>query len=1206
MKQARSLLFFSLGFFSLLAQSLIAREFLISFGGNELSLGIFYFFWFLWVAIGALVSLLNPSNALGRNFLKIAPFFTVCAFVEFFCLIDLHALSGVSWWEIFKFDKVLSFLFVLSLPVPFFTGAAFSLCAIWAKDEDRGQALVAKIFSWEALGGVCAGGLFTFFAARLFAPMAVLIIAALIFLACILRVSIVRCDKPAIFINLFFSVLFLFMAFNHGVVSNFTRTLRMHNFLAGAKFKDESYTPYRHLLVGDYRSQTVVLSDGRPLLSYPETVDSDGESALFFAESDHPKTAVIFGLGAENLIKALLRFNIESITYVVEDKFYYAAVYKNLPEDARRMLSDRRLNLIFVPARKFLAVNRQKFDLAVVYAGEPSDLVTNSFFTREFYALLKNNLNPRAVVAARINAPENFISEEASAFGASLYYTFSGLFEKIAISPGQINWFFAGNQSSGVTDDPVVLKSRIKGEISPDSSFQPEGFDAIFLKERVDFVKNAYVNNRFFKQSRLLNSDLNPLMFFFNLIILASSSAHALFNILKGSFGAGLLFFSVLIFTFFSVRVWFLKAIENQRQNRILFNSKLLQFFTGFLGFSLNLLLIYLLQVKLGTIFQLIGLVSGIFMLGLSLGGFSGQKISRKLGTVNTTVGVLFYGLVLIGAVYFFLIFLNFSSLFIFMIFFFGAGIFTGAAYPLCAGFFEESGFSLNRTVAYVELFDYAGAALSAILVGVFMAPVLGLKGTLIFLFLVDLAILFLFILEAAQNYFLKKEKLLTYGVSGGFTWFAFAVLIALVLGNAVLKNAQTPFAAPLKNKNILNSLVLAHNIHGFGGPINLDVTCDKDGKIAKIEILNHNETPEYVSGFPKFLAQFTGKKIDSGFALHKNIDAMTGASISSQAVVDIVNQMAKSGALPVPQRFDWRLPAWFTLFSLFFITAYFIFPGRTPLRIFHLLFVVMAGGVVLNLTLSYFNLGVLFDFNFFSIAGGVLLFGIVLGILFGPVWCGWFCPFGALQELIIFPHRMRAQSALEIKARTLRYGLLLIFILFYFLGYKQLFAHDPLATFFAKNHGPALYTLGAVALIFSILYPRFWCRYFCISGAFLSFFNKVSLPWKKLRKYNACLFEVKGPNDLTCFQCDRCLAKTAPPPATENNLVFKVALAVAIFFVIFFMASGLKPPSINKMVLKSNLHTEAMAKVDKDRINDLVAHGKLSDHEALYYEKRP
>ena len=1206
MKQARSLLFFSLGFFSLLTQSLIAREFLISFGGNELSLGLFYFFWFLWVALGALVSLFSQSNALGRNFLKITPFFTVCALVEFFCLIDLHALSGVSWWEIFKFDKVLSFLFVLSAPVPFFTGAAFSLCAIWARNEEGGQTLVAKIFSWEALGGVCAGGLFTFFAAKLFAPTAVLIIAAIIFLACILGASILRRDRTAFFINLLFFVLFLFMALNHGAMSNFTRTLRMGNFLAGAKFKDEAYTPYRHLLVGDYRSQTVILSDGRPLLSSPEMIDSDGESALFFAESNHPKTAVIFGLGAENLIKALLKFNVESITYVVEDKFYYAVVYKSLGGESKQIFSDRRLHLVFVPTRKFLADNQQKFDLAVIYAGEPSDLVTNSFFTREFYALLKNNLTPRAVVAARINAPENFISEEASAFGASLYYTLNGLFEKIAISPGPVNWFFAGDQSSGVTDDPVLLKSRIKGVLPFDSSFQPEGFDAIFLKERVDFVKNAYVNNRFFKQSGLFNSDLTPLMFFFNLIILASSSAHLLFDILKGSFGAGLFFFAVLVFTLFGARVWFLKAIENRRQRRILFNSKLLQFFTGFLGFSLNLLLIYLLQVKLGTIFQLIGLVSGIFMLGLSLGGFGGQKISRQVGVVNAAVGILFYGLILIGAVYFFIILLDFSSLFIFALLFFGAGIFTGAAYPLCAGFFEDGGFTFNRTVAYVELFDYAGAALSAILVGVFMAPVLGLKGTLVFLFLVDLVILFLFILEAVKSSFLQKEKLLSYGGSQGFTYFVFAVLIALVSGNAVLKNAQTPFAAPLKNKNVLNSLILARNIQGFGGPINLDVTCDKTGKITAIEVISHNETSEYISGFPKFLAQFTGKKIDSGFALHKNIDAMTGASVSSQAVVDIVNQMAKSGALPAPRPVDWRLPGWLAVFSLFFIAAYFIFPGRAALRILHLLLVVMAGGVVLNLTLSYFNLGVLFDFNFFTIAGGVLLFGIILGLLFGPVWCGWFCPFGALQELIIFPHRLRAQNALEIKARTLRYGLLLIFILFYFLGYKRLFAYDPLATFFAKNHGSALYTLGAVALLFSVLYPRFWCRYFCISGAFLSFFNKVSLPWKKVRKYNACLFEVKGPNDLTCFQCDRCLAKKTPQPATENNLFFKVALAMTIFFVIFFMAAGLKPPSINNMVLKSNLRTEAMAKVDKERINDLIARGKLSDHEALYYEKRP
>jgi len=803
-------------------------------------------------------------------------------------------------------------------------------------------------------------------------------------------------------------------------------------------------------------------------------------------------------------------------------------------------------------------------------------------------------------------APENFISEEASAFGASLYYTLHGLFPKVAIAPGTVNWFFAGDNVSGVTDDPGILKSRIKNGLPAGSSFQAEGFDAIFLKERVDFVRNAYVDNHFFKRSGLSNGDLAPLMFFFNLVILSSSSAHFIFDLLKGAFGAGLFFFAAIIFVLFAARLGFLAAIENQRKSRLLFNGKLFQSFAGFLGFSLSLILIYLLQIKLGTIFELIGLASGVFMLGLGLGGLGGKKLSYYLGLEKAAVLVLSYGLVLVGAVYLFLILWDFSSIYIFIVLFLGAGIFTGAAYPLCAGLFEEGGFKLNQTVAYVELFDYMGAALSAILVGVFMVPILGIKGTLFFLFLLGLVILFLFALEAQKSPFLAKEKVSVYGFSQGFVYFVFAVVVALTLGKAVLTSAQSPFMVPVKNKNVLNSLVLARNIHGFGGPINLDVTCGKDGKIETIEIISHNETSEYVSGFPKFLAQFTGKKIDSGFQLRKNIDAMTGASISSQAVVDIVNQMAKSGALPVSRPVSWKLPGWLTVFTLLFVIVYFIFPGRAALRKLSLLFAVMVGGVTLNLTISYFNLGVLFDFNFFSIAGGVLFFGIALALLFGPVWCGWFCPFGALQELIIFPRYLRAKSFLEMKVRKLRYGLLLIFAVSYFFGYKQFFAHDPLATFFAKNHAFAFYALGAVALIFSILYPRFWCRYFCVSGAFLSLFNKVRLPWKKVRKYNACPFDVKGPSDLSCFQCDRCLSKKAPLPSTENNLAFKIAIAVTLFFVIFFMATGLKYRPLNHLVLKNNVRTEAMSKVDKERLDELIARGKLSDREAMYYDKRP
>ena len=54
MKVARGSLIFSYGLFSIAAQTLLFREFITAFEGNDISVGIFFSTWFLWVGAGAM------------------------------------------------------------------------------------------------------------------------------------------------------------------------------------------------------------------------------------------------------------------------------------------------------------------------------------------------------------------------------------------------------------------------------------------------------------------------------------------------------------------------------------------------------------------------------------------------------------------------------------------------------------------------------------------------------------------------------------------------------------------------------------------------------------------------------------------------------------------------------------------------------------------------------------------------------------------------------------------------------------------------------------------------------------------------------------------------------------------------------------------------------------------------------------------------
>ncbi len=55
MRTARYSVVFALGFFALVAQTLLFRDFLAAFEGNELAIGGFFGSWLVWVALGACV-----------------------------------------------------------------------------------------------------------------------------------------------------------------------------------------------------------------------------------------------------------------------------------------------------------------------------------------------------------------------------------------------------------------------------------------------------------------------------------------------------------------------------------------------------------------------------------------------------------------------------------------------------------------------------------------------------------------------------------------------------------------------------------------------------------------------------------------------------------------------------------------------------------------------------------------------------------------------------------------------------------------------------------------------------------------------------------------------------------------------------------------------------------------------------------------------
>jgi electron transport complex protein RnfG len=85
----------------------------------------------------------------------------------------------------------------------------------------------------------------------------------------------------------------------------------------------------------------------------------------------------------------------------------------------------------------------------------------------------------------------------------------------------------------------------------------------------------------------------------------------------------------------------------------------------------------------------------------------------------------------------------------------------------------------------------------------------------------------------------------------------------------------------------------------GFQGIIKIMIGINpQQEKVTGIKILSHSETPGLGARIsePKFQGQFAGKSINDGFVAKQDVEAITGATISSKAVSGIIkNSLPKA-----------------------------------------------------------------------------------------------------------------------------------------------------------------------------------------------------------------------------------------------------------------------------------------------------------------------
>lgn len=146
----------------------------------------------------------------------------------------------------------------------------------------------------------------------------------------------------------------------------------------------------------------------------------------------------------------------------------------------------------------------------------------------------------------------------------------------------------------------------------------------------------------------------------------------------------------------------------------------------------------------------------------------------------------------------------------------------------------------------------------------------------------------------------------------------------------------------------------------------------------------------------------------------------------------------------------------------------------------------------------------------------------LFLSVLFGPVFCGWLCPLGSIQEWIgklgkkIFKSKYNnfVNYKYDKYLRFIRY-IVLIWVVFItsktaLLMFSNIDPYHALFNFWTSEVTPQALILLGIVLISALFIERPWCKYTCPLGALLGLTNSFRI------------FKIRR-NSKTCISCKKC-----------------------------------------------------------------------------------
>jgi spermidine synthase len=683
---------FITGFVSTSVQILLLKEIMNITGGYELVAGAFLCSWLIGSAAG---SGLAPRSSLS-DIRKINLYFAVGPLFSVILMLLFSRLF-------LKSGETPSFLagivFTCLVLIPFCLISGFTFIKLISAGKTRNY-VPGKSFSIETAGGIAAGIAISLLSAGILNTyQSLLLIITLGISYTLLTFYITRKNQKLVFKT------GVFIASVMIIISSPDVFFRQF-LLRGIKITETSDTPYGNVTRGEYHNETSTYYNQRLLIYNNDAVESEEDIHYTMLQVKTPDNILLISGPIGSRLKEIKKYNIRKVVYVERDP---ALIKIETP-------ANHGLSAILViendDAFSYVRKTTEKYDAVIMLLPPPSSLALNRYYTLEFFASLKKKMNSEGVFSCSPGVNPNYFNEESVKLYSSVFNSLKATFKNVIPISGNKLYFIASDQDLSTSicklaEERNITNIYVSTDYLSDDLISSKSDEIISLIDsRIKYNRSTLPIACFYYQSYNLSKNL-------------SEKIPAI----------------ILLIALFSLSLMTLRAGNG------------IMYFSAFALAGYEIILLLILQLTIGDMYQITGLIIAGLMAGLAVG--SGKNIpvfEKKPAVIRVFLLIFFY--ILSGLTVERIMSINgrFTVVVLLIISGFLPAVITGS-------FFRDltSGKIINQDPSGVYSADLAGSAMGFIVFSGLTVPLLGIS---ISLFILPVLILAGFLFLSISNKF--------------------------------------------------------------------------------------------------------------------------------------------------------------------------------------------------------------------------------------------------------------------------------------------------------------------------------------------------------------------------------------------------------------------------------------------------------------------